>query len=186
MAHQVERDAGVALLEDGAEAIPAPLGVPAADIDDERAMLRDCVETIESATGRRPLGWLGPAALARWKSVHRVQQAGYSADVVVVGAGTAGLVTAAGAEKLTISVTAPNIPSVMTSATPMIFISGERRSWAIIAEKSACSLLAFSSSRDCHWSRVFCSARSAVAARMRSSSSRDSRRGWCLGTDGRS
>jgi peptidoglycan/xylan/chitin deacetylase (PgdA/CDA1 family) len=31
------------------------------DIDEERAMLRDCVETIETATGRRPRGWLGPA-----------------------------------------------------------------------------------------------------------------------------
>ena len=31
------------------------------DVDEERATLRDCVEAIEAATGRRPLGWLGPA-----------------------------------------------------------------------------------------------------------------------------
>jgi peptidoglycan/xylan/chitin deacetylase (PgdA/CDA1 family) len=31
------------------------------DAEEERAMLRECVETIETATGRRPLGWLGPA-----------------------------------------------------------------------------------------------------------------------------
>ena len=38
-----------------------PSCTPDMSVDEERAILTDIVETIETATGQRPRGWMGPA-----------------------------------------------------------------------------------------------------------------------------
>lgn len=48
------------------------------DVDTERTMLLECVETIERATGRRPRGWLGPALTETFNTPALLQELGLS------------------------------------------------------------------------------------------------------------
>jgi allantoinase len=48
------------------------------EIDAERRMLRDCVQAIESATGQRPRGWLGPALTETFNTPALLDELGLS------------------------------------------------------------------------------------------------------------
>jgi allantoinase len=47
-------------------------------IDEERGVIRDTLDTIEQATGRRPRGWLGPALAESWNTPALLEEAGVS------------------------------------------------------------------------------------------------------------
>lgn len=59
--------------------------MPIHQIDDQRAVINQSLDTIEQFTGKRPLGWMGPGLTQTYETVDHLAQAGvkYVADWVL-------------------------------------------------------------------------------------------------------